>query len=129
MAKKILYVNNPQTHYRCEVDFLNNAGFECVIVGTRSDAHKLLDRDIFSGVFIGSLRIASGEGVEPSREFGQCGNGVELVRAVQDKGLPLIVLTGASQDTIRSLKDLGVNEVLLKPCMPKDYIAAAKRVF
>lgn len=105
---------------------LEEGGFRCVSSGSLSESREYLKQGGFAGVFFASLRIPAEKNKPPVKD---CDNGIELVRDVQEKGLPIVVLTGASGDVLDNLRVLGVEEVVEKPVNPSEYVAAAKRAF
>ncbi len=126
MNKKILFVRTNPVESRCIKEFLQHkTGLDYIPMETRADAEEAIDSKNYGGVFIESLRIAHGE-INGVSEY--CEHGIAVARYAKEKGLPVVVLTGADSKVIDKLSEMDV-WVIRKPASYEEYVAAAKKAF
>ncbi len=122
--RRVLYVG---TYLEgAEIPLLKHEGFICDRAETRNEAVLAAERAKYCGALITSLRIGAGD-CKPSKEY--CGNGLELIRDLSEKGLPMVVLTGASKEVRMLARVNGAQEVLSKPLPLEEWMPVVKRTF
>ena len=109
--KRILIVEDEPLVAFDNEHFLRDAGYEIVAtVDTVADAVNAIDEDV--DLVLADVRLSDG------------GNGRDVARVAQGKGVPLIFVTGGCPDDARALA-VGL---LAKPYSQRDLLAAIETV-
>lgn len=109
--KRILIVEDEPLVAFDNEHFLRDAGYEIVAtVDTVADAVNAIDQDV--DLVLADVRLSDG------------GSGRDVARAAQEKGVPLIFVTGGCPDDARALA-VGL---LAKPYSQRDLLAAIEAV-
>mgnify|MGYP001618295702 CR=1 FL=1 len=112
---------------RAMKDILSHeTGHEYVSVETKSEAEEAIESGQYAGVLITSLRIHPGHGFS-RQEY--CGTGLAVIRCAKEKGLPVIVISGADEKVKKRALEMGVDRFIKKVTFEDEYVPIAKEVF
>ncbi len=116
MGKHRVILVHPETEDReTIVNYIIEAGFDCIVISTLSELSDLIERENFD-VILSEILLPDGAGL---RIFEL------LVEA--DKNIPVVFISGkSSMGDIKQAFKLGANDYLMKPVEPKELIDALK---
>lgn len=125
MTKKILVVEDRDSHRMMIVDKLEFAGYDVVSVISFEGAKEVLDKEKIDLITL-DLRIPPNEGGTPDKEVGY--NFLSFIRKDEDtKGIPVCVITVLGDDEdMKKSKELGARCHIRKPFDPDDLVKKVK---
>lgn len=124
MAKKILYVASRYDGVTNLIqEQLDESEFEFGNVHTEEEVKRKLAEGDYEGVFFETLKVGR------SSLDDYCRGGLDLVASACEKGLPVMVLSGAGFDILEKAEELGARKALGKPFKVNEIPGHFREVF